>query len=790
MSDPVETPGPSLQKSSGGITLPALMGLRCLPADLEERVTAAQLREANRLLGLRLTLAGISIFFVNVLFLHSQSIWLLGGWTLIALAALAWPVSLQRRLEHADYAQSSREALLRHGLASLFQGLAWMVPMLVFEPGAEPVQIVGLWAMTSCMLAAVSISYQATPLSSAAFIVSVSAGSVWMMAQQVNPLLAAIVSVYGLLLLVSALRQAHIFGTQIVTSTQLAENREVVSLLLREHDIEGAGWLWQTDAARRLSNVSPAFARGLGASPDALEGKSVLEVFAGTGWANERFDPALHLLAEKLKARMPFSDVVLPVLLSDGTRRWWQVSASPRVDDKGAFLGFRGVSTDITTQKESAERITQLAHNDMLTNLPNRVSLTEHLALAIESVSAGKARCGFLMIDLDRFKSVNDTLGHLVGDQLLAQVAARLRKVCSPNEICGRLGGDEFAVVVREVPDSLYLERLALAIIETVSQPYQVDGNTLFIGASVGSACSPQDGRVAETLIRSADLAMYRVKDDGGGKHFAYVSSLHADAEERRLLEIALRGALEKQQLHLVYQPVVDAATGDVTCFESLVRWVHPELGSISPAKFIPVAEEARLITAIGNWVLHNACQEARHWPADVRVAVNVSSEQLYDAEFFDTVTQALADARLPASRLELEVTESVFLREGTGALQLLEKLMGIGVRLSLDDFGTGYSSLGYLSRAKFNTIKIDRRFVTGAASNQPASLAIVRAVVAMADSLGMATTAEGVETEMEYLLLRRLGCTKIQGFYFGRPMAPEDARALFPEQLQRNAVA
>jgi diguanylate cyclase (GGDEF)-like protein/PAS domain S-box-containing protein len=639
------------------------------------------------------------------------------------------------------------------------------------------------------MMAAVAISYQATPLSSAAFIISAGAGAVWMMSRQLNPLVTAIVAVYGILLLVSSMRQGLLFGEQVITSDQLAEKREVVSMLLKEHDMEGAGWLWQTDATRRLSDVSQSFARILETEPQALEGRSVLEVLAGPDWEDGQFDPALRVLAEKLKSRTPFSDVILPVMVR-GRKRWWQISASPRVDEKGTFLGFRGVGSDITAQKESSERITQLAHFDMLTNLPNRVSLTEQLALAIDNVSKRRTRCGFLMIDLDRFKSVNDTLGHLVGDQLLAQVAARLRKTCSANEICGRLGGDEFAVVIRDVPDNYYVERLSLALIETISRPYQVDTHTLFIGASVGSACVPQDGLAAETLIRSADLAMYHAKENGGGRHFSYVPSLHAEAEERRRLEIALRAAMDKDELHLAYQPVVDARTSEITGFEALLRWNHPELGAIPPSKFIPVAEEARIINAIGNWVIETACREARYWPADVRVAVNVSSDQLSDPAFVETVIGALAKAGIPAGRLELEITESAFLRDGSTVTRTLDQLIGLGIHLSLDDFGTGYSSLGYLSRTRFSTIKIDRSFVAGAAERQAECLAIVRAVVAMADSLGMMTTAEGVETEREYLLLRQLGCTRIQGFYFGRPMAAGDARALFSPPSAQGAVA
>jgi diguanylate cyclase (GGDEF)-like protein len=417
------------------------------------------------------------------------------------------------------------------------------------------------------------------------------------------------------------------------------------------------------------------------------------------------------------------------------------------------------------------------------------LQVTEALGHAMAEADRWRTRCGFMMIDLDRFKAVNDTLGHPVGDRLLTRVAERLNSIMSDNELCGRLGGDEFAVVIKDATDHNRVSSLARKLIDTLSQPYEVDQHTLYIGASVGTAIGPRDGRAVETLIRSADLALYRSKDDGGGVFHAYEPQLHTHAEERRVVEIALRKALERDEFEVHYQPVVSAENGQIESFEALLRWTNPELGSVSPAKFIPVAEDARLIAPIGEWVLRTACKEATNWPSTVRVAVNVSAEQLTNTGFVTTVMQALTQSGLPAHRLELEVTESVFMREGATAVGVLEQILALGVRLALDDFGTGYSSLGYLSKTKFSTIKIDRSFVQGAAKNLPESIAIIRAVVALADSLGMATTAEGVETEAECQLITNLGCRKIQGYLFGRPMPSAEARRLFDDG-QNRAVA
>ena len=739
------------------------------------------------MLGFYSTLVTISVLLVGFRFFAHVPIWMLAMWALGMVAAHVPLLRMRRMNAAADYVTAARGTLLWHGALSSLQGAVWVSAMLLFTHDARPEEVVTLWTIACCLMASVAICFQSTPLSASGFILSIGAGAIWMMLRHADPLLTGVVATYGLLALGTSLWQAHLFGVQLTTSQMLAEKREVVSLLLREHGNEAADVLWQTDAARRLTGVSPSFARMLGKRVEDVEGQSILQMLAGSAWTDGNFDPALHLLAEKFKERAGFSDVCLSVEV-DGARRWWSLSASPRLDEKGNFLGFRGVGSDVTVQKESSERIAQLARFDTLTNLPNRLHLGEELALAVEAMKTWKTRCAFLMIDLDRFKSVNDTLGHHVGDQLLAQVADRLRRVCSLNEVCGRLGGDEFAVVVREVSDPIYVDRLASAIIDAVSKPYQVDNQTLFIGASIGSAMAPQDGDDVDALMRSADLAMYRAKEAGRGKHLRFALSMHADAEERRTLELALRSALETDQFHLVYQPIVNARSRAVTGFEALCRWTHPQLGPIPPSRFIPIAEDTRLISKLGHWVLETACQAACHWPEDVSISVNISAEQLNDPDIIEKVAEALSRSGLPANRLELEVTESVFMREGTGAAQALEQLTRRGIRLSLDDFGTGYSSLGYLSRTRFNTIKVDRSFVTGAARGQRESLAIVNAVVAMATSLGLDTTAEGVETETEYEIIRALGCSKIQGYYFGRPMSLDDTAALFGQTDTRVA--
>ncbi|MCF8706876.1 putative bifunctional diguanylate cyclase/phosphodiesterase [Rhizorhapis sp. SPR117] len=753
-----------------------------------ERLRIAQLRSINHVSLVYSLLISFAVIFTMGLFVTAVSLPFLTLWGLVALTHGFLYYRSGRARAQSDYADVTSATVLRDGGALFIQGLIWAIPPVMFARTDDPTAIISLWALMSCMMVGTALTYVGMPLSTLLFLATVGSANAWMMLGLGSPHVAAVVVCYALLLLVTSLKHARSFGTELTATTQLAEKSEVVSLLLREFEDSSADWLWQTDAARRVTHVSSRFARALGMEAADVEGKPLLQIFAGSAWESGKFSPTLHEFAERIKRRESFSNVVLEVEIA-GQKHWWELSAAPRLDEKGSFQGFRGVGSDVTKQRESSEKIAQLAHYDTLTNLPNRLHLTESLLCALQEMEKWNSRCGFLMIDLDRFKAINDTLGHPIGDHLLARVSERLRHVCSTNEICARIGGDEFAVVIREIHDTEYVERLSLEIIDTLSRPYEIDQHTLYIGASVGSAIAPRDGRTPETLIRSADLALYRSKEEGGGLHHGYEPKLHLHAEERRVLEIALREALQKEQLHVVYQPVVDAKDGRILGFEALVRWTHPEMGSISPVKFIPVAEDARLIGPIGEWVLRTACKEAKNWPEHIRVAVNVSAEQLGDPNFVTAVTSALAYAELPPHRLELEVTESVFMREGTGAEQLLDRILALGVKLSLDDFGTGYSSLGYLRKSRFSTIKIDRSFVQGAAKNVPESIAIIRAVVAMADSLGMSTTAEGVENEEEVEMINRLGCRKIQGYYFGRPMPASEAVALFGNG-QQSAVA
>ncbi len=728
-----------------------------------------------------------AIILVGILFGKVPSIFL-GGWMLAVFVAIFHASKIERALANIDQRKMTRSEYRRQGWAMATLAAIWSVPILGFVPFGSMADHLTIWAVTIMLIAGTSVLLAQVPMATLSFAGIGGTAASLSFAYSGHYGLAALTIVFCAMMVVGVLESSKVFLTARIAEMGVAEKDEVVSLLLREFEENEADWLWQVDPQRCVKAASPRFAFALGSEPAKVEGKRLIELIAGPNWNTGKSPPSLHELADRLKRRESFSNLVVEVDLGQ-EHRWWELSGTPIFDERGNFAGFRGVGSDVTEQRESSEKIAYLARYDTLTGLPNRLMLTEALNEALRYAEQWRTRCALLMIDLDRFKAVNDSLGHHVGDKLLAQVSKRLHAAMTDNEQVGRLGGDEFAVVIRDAERPGYIGEVADRIIRSLSAPYAVDDHTLYIGASVGSAVGPRDGVNVETLMRNADLALYRAKDEGGGEHCRFQPALHTHAQERLKLEASLRRAIENNELELHYQPVVNAMTESVGSFEALLRWNSREHGSVSPAKFIPLAEDTRLIVPIGEWVLRTACREATMWPDEIRVAVNVSGEQIVEPNFIKTIVRALAETGLAARRLEIEVTESVFLRDDRLARQVLEQILALGCTLALDDFGTGYSSLGYLRTMRFSTIKVDRSFVQGAALQQAESLAIINAVVAMATSLNIYTTAEGVEDEAQAQLVRELGCTKIQGYYFGRPMPANEARTLVVRS-QNSAVA
>ncbi|WIW44283.1 EAL domain-containing protein [Bradyrhizobium sp. 62B] len=435
--------------------------------------------------------------------------------------------------------------------------------------------------------------------------------------------------------------------------------------------------------------------------------------------------------------------------------------------------GWVATFEDITEWLEAQAKISHMARHDALTSLPNRVLFHEQLEQGLRRTRSGE-QLAVLCLDLDHFKDINDSLGHPIGDALLKEVGRRLTAVVDESDTVARLGGDEFAVVQIGRSEETAARSLARRLVEVISAPYEIDDHQIVIGVSIGISLSPQDGSDPDELLKNADLALYRAKADGRGTYRFFETGMDARAQARRLLEMDLRAALQRGEFEPYYQPIRDVISGRVVAFEALLRWNHPHRGLIAPIDFIPLAEETGLIVQLGEFVLRSACIDAASWPDDVDLAVNLSPVQFKNPNLIASVTEALAASGLDARRLELEITESVLLQNSEATLTTLHELRGMGVRISLDDFGTGYSSLSYLRSFPFDKIKIDRSFVSELATRED-SMAIIRAVTGLGRSLGIVTTAEGVENDAQLELLRREGCNQAQGYLFSKPRPASD---------------
>lgn len=535
--------------------------------------------------------------------------------------------------------------------------------------------------------------------------------------------------------------------------------------LLRNYEETGLGWFWSTDADGRVRYLSHGVASKLGIAGSA-SGKSFTGLFA----PQERGDERQRTLPFQMTRKARFDQMELSSR-DDDPATWWAVTGIPQFDGDGEFSGFNGFGVDITEHRSAAEQSMRLTKYDALTGLLNRFRMGKLLDSILAAYAVQNRNCAVMLLDLDRFKSVNDTLGHPAGDALLRQVADRLTKVVGDRERVGRLGGDEFQILFPDVDDRGELGVMANEIIHSLSQPYSVEGSRCIIGASVGVAVYPFDGATSDVLIRNADLALYAAKDGGRGRFRFFSEDLLKAAADRRALEEDLVDALANGQIEAHYQPVVSTDGNRVTGFEALMRWNHPERGYVSPAVFIPIAEETELIGQLGEWMLRKVCEDAAKWPCDLTVAVNVSPVQFANPRLPKLVAQALTVAGMKAERLELELTESVFLSPSEDVSKMFAALKDLGVRLALDDFGTGYSSLSYLQNAPFDKIKIDQSFVRTATEKGSRNAAIITAIVALAASLDMDTTAEGIETLDQLDLMRKLKVSHIQGYVYSKPV-------------------
>lgn len=553
---------------------------------------------------------------------------------------------------------------------------------------------------------------------------------------------------------------------QLEKNADAGSQSESASLLLQEYEQRGVGWLWQVDSENRVSYISTRMCALLGKSGSQLLGHSLPALLGGNAE-----------LGRVLLDKQPFNSLEMELKTPRGVR-WISIAGDPIIDTAGRFDGFRGVGSDITEVRQTQERLTHLANVDVLSGLPNRGRVRQLLGDALRIATTGNVPCAIMFLDLDGFKPVNDTFGHPKGDAVLRAVAKRLVDQVGPDGSVGRMGGDEFAIVIPDGQSRKKVELLADRIISSIKEPYQIDQTEICIGVSIGCAFGPIDGATVDDLILKADLALYQAKDSGRGVARYFSSELQSEQDDRVRLENDLRQAVAAKQFHLNYQPLIDAKSQSLVGFEALIRWNHPQRGMIPPNLFIPVAEEMGLMTAIGNWVIDEAVRAAASWPEPITVALNISPKQISLPALPNTVSEALNRHRVAGNRIELEVTEGVFLGDSGSTLDVMKRLRALGVGIALDDFGTGYSSIGYLNKAVFHKLKIDGSFVREAGT-RPENIAIIQSIVQLAKSFRMSVTAEGVETAEDFERMRDLGCNVIQGYLFGRPLSYDRANEM-----------
>ncbi len=570
-------------------------------------------------------------------------------------------------------------------------------------------------------------------------------------------------------------RPAHdISIVQDISARKLAE----LALQRSEQRFRGlvemsSDWFWELDADLRFTAFG---GRGMDRFDAALRGRLAWDIPGGSSevaWAD---------LRELLERRLSFRDFEFAYTDRKGARRHISASGEPLREADGRFAGYRGVSRDITPRKVAEERIQYLASHDSLTGLPNRVMFGELLDHVLATAQRHQRRFAVLFIDLDRFKFINDSLGHEAGDALLREVSRRLKASLRAGDIVARLGGDEFVMLLQDLPGAEAAGAIARKLLSAVIKPIEIEGQECRVTASIGVSMYPDDADDEASLMTHADIAMYHAKEEGKNNFQFYDGRLETMSLERLTLETQLRRAIERQELSLHYQPKLDLATNRIAGVEALLRWSSAELGPVSPATFIPAAEETGLILAIGKWVLRTACAQCVQWQRaglpPVRVAVNLSPRQLNDPELVGAVRDVLAETGLAPDLLELEVTESSVMHHVERALEVLGALKAMGVRLAIDDFGTGYSSLAQLKRFPIDTLKVDRSFIRELPRDAE-DKAIAEAIIAMGKTLSLTVVAEGVETLEQQQFLRERACDQMQGFYFSKPMPAEDLESL-----------
>lgn len=705
---------------------------------------------------------------------------------LICAVALYTSYSWWRNRKRGARERASMRGTIRAVVYAFFLSALWAALDIVAYHTADETQRMVLIALTVGMAGGGGFALATVPPASIVFCSTIAVGAAIALSREPSVLeayLFVLYLVFAAIIIRSSLAVCNSLTERVRAKLAADEQRDVINLLLNDFEENAADWLWGVDDDMNMERASIRFYEQLQVPEAMVVGKPLINIIPFSSVGIDGYDCRQNFVT-CLEKRQSFRDQDICVELG-GELVIWSLTAKAIQDDKGNFNGYRGVGRDVTASRESRLRIEHMARHDPLTEVGNRVMLAEDFARAVSRFERHGDPFSVLVLDLDRFKQINDNLGHAGGDELLRVVASILSQLCGETNTLARIGGDEFAILHLSGDDPRSAAILAARIIDNLQKPITLRSGSAHIGVSIGIACAPIDGTEPDQLMRNADLALYRAKADGRNRYRFFDSTLDAAARRRSLIDRELALAIAEGNLDINYQPLVDAQTRRVVCAEALVRWNHPTLGAISPGEFIPIAEETGQIGAIGSWVLRQACTQAASWPDHIRVAVNLSSRQFLSPGLLPLVESALKQSGLPAQRLELEVTESLLMETSFGVEETLQSLSRLGIRIALDDFGTGFSSLSYLRRYHFDKLKIDQSFISDLETN-PDSQAIVEAVIRLARDLRMSVAAEGVETKGQFEMLRQFGCGEIQGYLVGRPK-PNDR---FENYLRENSSA
>jgi diguanylate cyclase (GGDEF)-like protein len=749
------------------------LGTLEIPPEHRDAISSARRHSFHNLAPLAATHGLLSAIVLTFAFWDETTMPIVFVWSYTSAVLVFIRLREAKRSRAARDGAEEDKRILRHTLAS---GGVWglIIAALSASSGSEHTLLLGV--LTASILCVGALLHSSFPLASLGYSAMVGAGATLGMFAGGHSW--AFGSAFLLVLCIAALQRfaamnAVNYVRRYISNASLQEAKETVSLLLNDFEAHSADWLWRTDASGRLGRVTQRFVDATCLQHELLEGGSFIALFA---------PDSAQRLEELMRDRKTFRDEVLRVQIG-GREGWWSIAGQPTTDG-----GYRGVCSDITRSRDAEARIAYVTEYDSLTDLANRAMLVRQLESAREGVETRNESFALFVIDLDNFKSINDTLGHPTGDAYLKLVAQRLRDSIGPTAFLARLGGDEFAVMVRETGRE-EAQDLGDLIVDALLAPVNLNGKDVLAGGSVGIAMAPVDGLDPAVLMKNAELALYRAKAQGRGCARFFEVGMDEDARLRADLESDLRSALASEAMEVYFQPLVNTRTRKTSGYETLLRWNRPGHGLVSPAMFISCAEETGIIVPLGEWVIRKAIEEASQWRDDVSVAINLSPAQMQNPSLIATVVGALAASQLDPSRLEIEIVESVLMDETEHNIRTLHALRELGVKIALDDFGTGYSSLSYLRSFPFDKIKIDQRFVRDIETSNE-NQAIVRAIISLAKDLGMRVTAEGVEDEQQATILAGLGCTEVQGYLYSRPQPASEVAKKEPAQRKPSTVS